>query len=124
MRLTGQPFGGGGQIAGGGSRESPLNGGPVGAPFRLHPPVLPPLAEFGAQPAVDTLQSGELLIFRNISASPESRPSALHFFQNVGGLGSPQIRLGFLIVPVNVTTDRLLQFAHIMKDAPPNALVG
>ena len=29
-----------------------------------------------------------------------------------------------LIVPVNVTTDRLLQFAHITKDATPNALVG
>ena len=54
----------------------------------------------------------------------EQRPSALHFFRNVGGLGSPQIRLRFPIVPVNVTTDRLLQFANIMKDATPNALVG
>ena len=74
---------------------------------------LPQLTELGAQPAVDTLQSGELLILRNIPASPEGSPGALYFFQNVGGLGGPQVRLGFLIVAVNIVMDGLLQFVHL-----------
>src|ERR1700724_6255 len=107
-------------MEGGADAESRAGAGSCGDDGGL----LAQLAELGAQPAVDTLQSGELLILRSIPASPEGSPGELHFFQNVGGLGCPQVRLGFLIVPVNIVMDRLLQFAHIVKNATPKALVG